>query len=141
MIKSIIVCPFLVLSRSALQAVGFPGVAGLANFSPRVSGFLCLNREGFQILRHVTGCGLCHSVFGFRVFHSKNTVHGVGERENAGNDRRLLTKIEDFCSEVLSRVLAFFLRHFKFLLIFLVNQKIQPFDWYPGYQTLSLKGN
>ena len=47
-----------------------------------------------------------------QLSNAKNKVQGVSEKENAGNNRTLLTKIEDFCSEVPSWILAFLLEGF-----------------------------
>ena len=65
-------------------------VAGLAFLCPQVSGISLK----IPILS------------GFEVIQSN--VQGVSENENAGNNRRLLTKIEDVCSEVLFRVWLLF---------------------------------
>ena len=105
------------------------GVAGLANFSPRVLDFT-INCTGFWILRCVRGFWFSQfSCSGFRNFIKRYrcfrvfeimesmllseienialAMHRVSEKENVGNNRRLLTKIEDLCSEMWFRVCVF----------------------------------
>ena len=61
-------------------------------------------------------------------------MRGASENENAGNNRRLLTKKEEFCSEMLFRVLEFFASGFSCFCIdfglgwrVLVQLKVQRF--------------
>ena len=94
----------------------------MANFSPRVSGFTfkLSGFSGFEICRglrvwpfFVLGFLVqYYSNFLFcrvpEVIECLNKAQGVNENENAGNNRRVLTKNEDFCSIVQSRVLGFY---------------------------------
>ena len=115
------------------------GFRGLLVWPILALGFrdLRLNRTGFRVLRCVRVAGLGHfGAWVSGIFHTNSYLFGfsnsyiprsntlrsstspqkevqrVGENENAGNNRRLQTKSDDFCSEVQFRVLAFLLAGF-----------------------------